>query len=675
MRIQELEAIQILCVNMNSAFSYKRFLALISVGLFVCLSVDLLAEDKFAKWKSEIRNELKSSNDLEQKFDLCVKLLGHHSPKRPLDSINSIYLEIQIHLKPFSRDSQRIIRKVYAGAIADRQLNKSRRILRDLMKNKTLSGAHAWLGYSGQMFAQNKLDSAIYYALPAMDFYKSDLEKYGRDYGHSSFYLFMAYKGLNKYSKSLETMHEVRKYAKPTFKAHVTATMLRYAIRSNKLEDELKIVQLVKDEHNNFTDVNIPSRFAFIVDKKTISRRIAQFDSMLLGDRLHEKDKYYTLKHISFLQYQNGKYNEAVAYQKRSNKYLTELNLRRTDSAYSMLYHIYKFKLNNVDSALHYFEKLSAVRKENQDLALKESIAEWETKYKTAEQDRGIIQSTEKLNSTKTQQQGLLLGGLGLLGIGGLFYYLLRRRIKRQLELSKQEEDIRKNEMERIKDERKVQILNASISGAEKERKKIAEQLNNGVGQRLRVLQDNVNVISRNYQPLGRELEAASALIESSGSELNSIAQNIMPAQLIEGSLVNAVQDFIRPYNFSGEMDIQLKSVGEFNGLPENLTLGVYRIIQELVKNAIKYSDAKQIEIVLIQSKTEYTFSVHDNGKGFDVSNVKKGLGLSGAQSRIEHWGGGFELTSRDGVGTHIKLTVPQKKIVEDFEGNRSAIN
>jgi signal transduction histidine kinase len=96
--------------------------------------------------------------------------------------------------------------------------------------------------------------------------------------------------------------------------------------------------------------------------------------------------------------------------------------------------------------------------------------------------------------------------------------------------------------------------------------------------------------------------------------------------------------------------------------LPPALEVTVYRILQEALTNACKYSHAKRLTITAetAQPKASHLhLSVQDDGKGFDPTALSTGFGLRGMQERAEAEGGRFQLTSRIGKGTRIQVWLP----------------
>jgi signal transduction histidine kinase len=101
--------------------------------------------------------------------------------------------------------------------------------------------------------------------------------------------------------------------------------------------------------------------------------------------------------------------------------------------------------------------------------------------------------------------------------------------------------------------------------------------------------------------------------------------------------------------------------------LPHDLTLCLFRLVQEGLQNAIKYSQARRISVHLGVSSGELRLTIEDDGVGFDVNSAwGKGLGLISMGERVEAIGGNFNIRSEAGEGTRIEAAVPLH-VVEDW--------
>lgn len=202
------------------------------------------------------------------------------------------------------------------------------------------------------------------------------------------------------------------------------------------------------------------------------------------------------------------------------------------------------------------------------------------------------------------------------------------------------------------------------IDAEERERKRIAGDLHDGVGQLFSTVKMNMEILLEKFlvkEPTADMLaEKTMALVDESCSEVRSIAHQIMPNALMKAGLVSAVRDFINkiPTN-------KLKIAIQANGINEHLNPSIetvlYRVIQESVNNVIKHADATQLDITLLSDPTEITLSIEDNGRGFDSTDPQKfeGIGLKNMASRIALIKGSFDVSSNTGNGTLIAIHIP----------------
>ncbi|MDB3905305.1 response regulator [Crocinitomicaceae bacterium] len=196
------------------------------------------------------------------------------------------------------------------------------------------------------------------------------------------------------------------------------------------------------------------------------------------------------------------------------------------------------------------------------------------------------------------------------------------------------------------------------ISHAEEsEKKKIARELHDGLGQQmvlLNLLFQNLEVQEEqkaNYKELGD-------LLQSCIREVKEIAYNLLPPEL-EAGFINAMERFAHRINAIGEIEFRLEmdesimesdmhSIDNFN---------LYRIIQELFNNTIKHANASVFTFKMTKTQTEnISITISDNGVGFDIDDVEHGLGLANIQYRMNMSGISGKFQSEVGKGTQVNL-------------------
>jgi two-component system, NarL family, sensor histidine kinase DegS len=154
--------------------------------------------------------------------------------------------------------------------------------------------------------------------------------------------------------------------------------------------------------------------------------------------------------------------------------------------------------------------------------------------------------------------------------------------------------------------------------------------------------------------------------------EVRRVTFNLKPTVLSDYGMQAALNVFVK--EIAKLSDIELTYQSDADGtlrLPQKIENNVFRIIQEAINNAIKYSEATRIDVSLHQTENFVVISVRDNGKGFDEKlvekrsvNIESGRGFFNMYERTEYINGSLDVKSAPGEGTTIVLTVPVKTLV-----------
>lgn len=197
----------------------------------------------------------------------------------------------------------------------------------------------------------------------------------------------------------------------------------------------------------------------------------------------------------------------------------------------------------------------------------------------------------------------------------------------------------------------------AVISQAEeREKKKIARELHDGLGQQLTL----VNLLFQNISPT-KEQETAhlavSNLLKESIRELREISYNLNPPEL-ESGFLHAIHRFANRINSTGLIDFKIeiqKGIVE-ETLDHIDRINVYRIIQELVNNTLKHAKATQIYFLMEKNKNQVSILLKDNGVGFEFDKAQAGMGIQNIQYRMKMLNIESEYTAILGQGVAIKM-------------------
>ncbi len=209
----------------------------------------------------------------------------------------------------------------------------------------------------------------------------------------------------------------------------------------------------------------------------------------------------------------------------------------------------------------------------------------------------------------------------------------------------------------------------AAVEAEIQERKRIGQELHDGLGQMLSVARLNISVLQQKdaITPMRKNelLEAAIYSVDKAFYELRDISHNLAPSALSEKGLIMALKELSEQVNKSKQMLMHLETYGINEPMDNLLENTLYRAIQELLNNAIKHARASEFFIQLVKNEMEITIIVEDNGQGFDASKTLylPGGGLSNIRSRIENLNGSIYIDAMLNRGTIVTIVIPLKKV------------
>ncbi|MCR4032965.1 MULTISPECIES: sensor histidine kinase [Flavobacterium] len=311
--------------------------------------------------------------------------------------------------------------------------------------------------------------------------------------------------------------------------------------------------------------------------------------------------------------------------------------------------------------AYYYSNKYNVVNDSLKGDKLTNEIVELEAKYKKAESEKKIslLQSENEkaiLQANNNRLNSMLFAVLSfLLFLTVLFLWSWNNYQKK---LSFQKEVNHKQELDVLENEKKLSISNALIQGEEIERKRIARDLHDGLGSMLSGLKMHLNLSKRDHKENDPNINE---MLNDSIKELRNISQNLMPESLMKLGLEHALKDLCASHSNS-ETTIELQYFIKRASVPQHFKVMIFRIIQELLNNALKYAKASQILVSCSQNKDVYFITVEDNGIGFNVAFAEKreGMGLRNIKNRVAFMNGKLEIDSVIGKGTstYIELKI-----------------
>lgn len=353
-----------------------------------------------------------------------------------------------------------------------------------------------------------------------------------------------------------------------------------------------------------------------------------------------------------------GNTKKALEYYSFSRKlYQKTKNPDNLENLYNNL-SIYYDKMDDLKTAFKYSDSLIVLKDSLYGVRLDRSMAEMQVQYDSEKKDLQLSKNeTElKLKEEEGRQKNIIIASILLLLVLSGFSTILFFR-KKQLE--------QKFKLDTERSYQKDLRTKSIIEAEEKERRRIAQDLHDGIGQILSAAKLNLSSLEATLNPVDEAqrfaLKNTLDLIDDSVKEVRTVSQNMMPNTLIKLGLASAIREFITKIGSLPNLKIDLEIVGLDQRLEESVETALYRAIQEIVNNIIKHANANKISIQLIRHDHDLSVVIEDNGIGFDTLKLNEfeGIGLKNILSRIEFINGKVHFDSVQGRGTTVLMDIP----------------
>ncbi len=274
-------------------------------------------------------------------------------------------------------------------------------------------------------------------------------------------------------------------------------------------------------------------------------------------------------------------------------------------------------------------------------------IAKYQVLFETKEKEKENLKLS--LANAKEKQQntniiiGFLIALLSLLVAGTIWYAKHKAKLNAEKTLAQQK------------------TFSSIIAAEEQERARIAKELHDGLGQILSTARLNVAALEESV-PMEDEniLKNSLNLIDHAVSEVRIISHDLMPGILTQVGLFAAVRQLCNGINEAKQIEVEYTFTESEKRLNAALEISVYRIIQEILNNMLRHSEATKITVSLHCINNQIQLKLTDNGKGFDTSKIKdsRGIGWKNVFSRVNFLKGDITIKSEIASGTVVKITI-----------------
>ncbi|MBC9929362.1 tetratricopeptide repeat-containing sensor histidine kinase [Chitinophaga qingshengii] len=359
-----------------------------------------------------------------------------------------------------------------------------------------------------------------------------------------------------------------------------------------------------------------------------------------MGDLLMARKDYDNAKVLLSLVYTNAlQWNDLEAQ-------LKVLNSLRTLHAVT----------DDYKNAYALMTRYQAVYREVLDRQNKKEINELEIKYQTARKEKEILNKENELNYQKTVQYSLLIGFLVILMPIIALLYVYYQKLQAQSKLNTTLEEMNRQQIAALLKDKELELLKASVSGQEKERKRIAGELHDSIGGNLAAIK-----LQLSNQKGMNSLETLIRQVDDTYRQVRDLSHDLVPQKFSHTGFTELISGYIRQFDGAGNATITFHAFPgeEIDRIETTLKVEIYKIIQELITNAQKHSQASKIEIQLTRMDSTLQLLFEDNGQGFSVDTVKYGFGFQNIRERLKLFDGIFSINSFPSKGTVIDIEIP----------------
>jgi signal transduction histidine kinase len=306
------------------------------------------------------------------------------------------------------------------------------------------------------------------------------------------------------------------------------------------------------------------------------------------------------------------------------------------------------------------------------------------------------------MDATENEEMGLTLGAMDYIR-KPIIPAILQARVKTQLalkqasdflhdqntfleaEVERRVEEERRlmnvaienfSERQRLLDENR-RLLKQSMELQDEERKSIARELHDELGQALAGIRMDVDFIRGTISDVESEEMAAAediqSILDDTTSVIREMTERLRPMTIDYLGIEDAISETVEKWKSRNRnIECELTIIGELDDFSEILNLTLYRLVQESLTNVVRHAAADHVEILIERLADSINISIADNGQGMVKNHTVSGLGQIGMRERVQVIDGTFEIESRPGQGVKIMAILPIIKSPRRDEKNNN---
>jgi PAS domain S-box-containing protein len=287
-------------------------------------------------------------------------------------------------------------------------------------------------------------------------------------------------------------------------------------------------------------------------------------------------------------------------------------------------------------------------------LAKKEEVKTFEKNNALREKGKGSVYEL-----TLQRKDGILITSV----ISGAPVFDLQGNVKGSVGIHWDVTKIRSMEKTMLEQEvrKEQELAEARLQAEDQQRYEIGQDLHDGVGQMLVYINMYIGMLKSKGTLTKKELTALEKALQNTIDQVRTLSRLLAPPELKDIGLRESIRELINSCSVMKKptFTLEIYSPQEDYNLNLSKKRMIYRVVQELLNNTFKHAEADHVTLTLHFDKKNFYLVYEDDGRGFDLQNIRKGIGLDSIQSRIKFHQGALEIKSELGKGSITRISIP----------------
>lgn len=395
---------------------------------------------------------------------------------------------------------------------------------------------------------------------------------------------------------------------------------------------------------------------------------------LTMGEQIAPNLDLEILTGLANIYARENKLDSASFYFKKAETTLQQFNLA---PAVRLIYanaikNFSQFKPVGQDSLIKNLEQEMHLKDTLYQMRISKITDELGTKYRVTEKQRELelAKKQQQLQTLEIKQQKqknwitIISSIIGVFVFAGITYFIHQKKERALI--------IYNAELINLKNQHRIDIMNTLTDAQEQEKKRIAERLHDEVGAMLSIAKLNINTLQEGVfaadSDAEKKLLVTKNLMSDISETVRNISHNLMPIALERYGFKRALLDLLTAIKTANSLNVEylIEGLEKTQDWPQNFVLSTYRIIQEVLNNAIKHAGATHLFVQIIELDNTVTIYIEDNGKGIELENMNSdGAGMKLLKTNVDYLSGKLEINGKPNEGTFALIELPIPKPIE----------